>query len=184
MQEQKEDILIFYLKNLLKGTLEETKQGSVKNVSIISFKIKTTKRVMKDETDVNDGALHIYVWRDKEISKIKSYCIVRSKLSGAWQKVTGIRDVRFPFKFAQTFLKEKEMNNIKLNYLKGRSRSSSALHISPAHLDPDDIMDNFGIVKEFMSSLKNDTLKFFVGENCVHIQIGQVRKYKRLCFYD
>ena len=182
--EPKQDILIFYLKNLLKGTLE--KHVCAKNVRIISFKIKTTKRLMKDETDVNHGAVCIYVWRDEKSSKIKSYCIIRSKLSGAWQKVTGIRDLRFPFKFAQAFLKEKEMNNIKLNYLKGKSASSSTLHTSPVHFDPDEIMDNFGVVKEFTSSLKNDMLKPFVGENYVHIQIGQIKlkvsKNRRLQF--
>ena len=174
-EEQKQDVLTFYLKNLLKGVLENAKHDSLNDVRIISFKIRTTKRLIKGETDVNHGALHIYVWKDKQSQKVKSYCIIRSKLSGAWQKVTGIRDVRFPFKFAEAFLKEKEMNNIKLNYLRGRSISSSILRTSSVHFDPDEIIENYGLVKEFTSPLKNNILKEFVAGDYVRIQIGQIK---------
>ena len=157
-EEQKQDDLTLYFKELLKGVLENTKRAFVKDVRMISFKIRNSKRLIMGETDVNYGELHIYVWKDKQSQKIKSYCIIRSKLSGAWQKVTGIRDLRFPFKFAEAFLKEKEMNNIKLNYLKGRSTSSSILRNS-VHFDPDEIMEDCGVVKEFTSPLKNRTNK-------------------------
>ena len=173
-EEQKQDDLTLYFKELLKGVLENTKRAFVKDVRMISFKIRNSKRLIMGETDVNYGELHIYVWKDKQSQKIKSYCIIRSKLSGAWQKVTGIRDLRFPFKFAEAFLKEKEMNNIKLNYLKGRSTSSSILRNS-VHFDPDEIMEDCGVVKEFTSPLKNNILKKFVTENYVRIQIGQIK---------
>ena len=174
-EEQKEDVLTCYLKYLLKGVLDKIKRDFVKDVSVISCKIRNTKRLMKGETDVNHGALHIYVWKDEQCQTVKSYCIIRSKLSGAWQKVTGIRDLRFPFKFAEAFLKEKEMNNIKLDHLRGRSVSSSKLQTSSVHFDPDEIIENYAVVKEFTSPLKNNILKEFVAESYVCIQIGQVK---------
>lgn len=174
-EEQWENVLISYLKDLLKGVLEKTECEYVENVRVISFKIRNTKRLIKGKPDVNHGALHIYVWKNEQSQTIKSYCIIRSKLSGAWQKVTGIRDLRFPFKFAEAFLKEKEMNNIKLDHLRGRSLSSSKLQTSSVHFDPDEIIENYGVVKEFTSPLKNNILKKFVAENYVCIQIGQVK---------
>ena len=175
VKKEKQDVLTRYLKDLLKGVLGKTKQDVADDTDIISFKIRNTKRLMKGETDVNHGALHIYVWVDKKSQKVKSYCIIRSKLSGAWQKVTGIRDLGFPFNFAEAFLKENEMNNIKLNYLRGRSIASSTLRTSSVHFDPDEIIENYGVVKEFTSPLKNNFLKEFVAEDYVRIQIGQIK---------
>ena len=175
VKKEKQDVLTRYLRDLLKGVLRKTKHDVAEDTDIISFKIRNTKRLMKGETDVNHGALHIYVWKDKESQEVKSYSIIRSKLSGAWQKVTGIRDLGFPFKFAEAFLKESEMNNIKLNYLRGRSIASSTLRTSSVHFDPHEIIENYGVVKEFTSPLKNNILKKFVAEDYVRIQIGQIK---------
>ena len=174
-QEQKIDKLLFYLRSLLKGVLENTEHVSVSDVHIISFEIMSQKNLIDDKSDVNYGELYIYIWIKKPSYEIKSYCIMRSKLSNVWQKISRIRDSRFPFKFAEAFLKEKEMNNIKLEYLTGMSASSSVLRTSPERFDPDEIIDKYAVVKEFTSSLKNGLLQKIVGENHVDIQIGQIK---------
>ena len=174
-QGQEKDKLIFYFEKLLKGVLQKTEYAFVEDVHVISFEIMSKKNLIDNKPDVNHGELYVYVWRKKQNQEIKSYCITRSKLSNVWQKVSRIRDLRFPFKFAEAFLKEKEMNNIRVDYLTGMSASSSILHPSPERFDPDEIIDKYGVVKEFTSSLKNGLLQDIVGENHVEIQIGQVK---------
>ena len=174
-QVQEKDKLISFFKKLLKGVLQNTEHEFTEDGHIISFEIMSKKNLIDNKPDVNHGELYVYVWRKRETQEIKSYCIMRSKLSNVWQKVSRIRDLRFPFKFAEAFLKEKEMDNIKIDYLTGISESSSILHTSPERFDPDEIIDKYGVVKEFTSSLKNDFLQESVEENHVDIQVGQVK---------
>ena len=174
-QVQEKDKLIFFFEKLLDGVLQNTEYAFVEDGHIISFEIMSKKNLIDNKPDVNHGELYVYAWRKRKSQEIKSYCIMRSKLSNVWQKVSRIRDLRFPFKFAESFLKEKEMDNIKIDYLTGMSESLSILHTSPERFDPDEIIDKYGVVKEFTSSLKNDVLQKFVGENHVDIQVGQVK---------
>ena len=87
--------------------------------------------------------------------------------------MTGIPDLRFPFKFSKAFLKEKEVNNIKIRYLKVKSTSSLILWNS-VRFDPDEIKEGCRVVKEFTSPLQKHILKDVFAENYVHIQIGQI----------
>ena len=175
--QQRQEIpkLVLYFENLLKGILQKTDYVSVEDVHIISFEIMSEKNLIDNKPDVNHGELYVYIWEKKQSQEIKSYCIMRSKLSNVWQKVSRIRDLRFPFKFAEAFLKETEINNIKIDYLTGISASSSTIHTSPEYFDPDEIIDKYGVVKEFTASLKNSQLQKIVEENHVDIQIGQIK---------
>ena len=166
-----------YLDDMLGSDLKDFNEHLLKEVCLISCKIKSFKRSIGNETDVNNGRLYVYIWNEKNTKIIKSYCIIIPKLSGVWIKIAKekIRDFRFPFQFAQTFLEEREMNAIKVSYLTGRSSSSSTLRVAPRYFDPQEIMWRYGVIKEFKSCLKDSLLKTFGVENYIEIQKGQIK---------
>ena len=166
-----------YLDDMLGSDLKDFNEHLLKEVCLISCKIKSFKRSIGNEIDVNNGRLYVYIWNEKNTKIIKSYCIIIPKLSGVWIKIAKekIRDFRFPFQFAQTFLEEREMNAIKVSYLTGRSSSSSTLRVAPRYFDPQEIMWRYGVIKEFKSCLKDSLLKTFGVENYIEIQKGQIK---------
>ena len=166
-----------YLDDMLGSDLRDFNQYFSEEVCLISCKIKSFKRSIGNETDVNNGRLYVYIWNEKNTKNIKSYCIIIPKLSGVWVKIAKekIRDFQFPFQFAQTFLEKRGMNAIKVSYLTGSSSSSSTLRVSPRHFDPQEIMWRYGVIKEFKSCLKDSLLKEFGVENYIVIQKGQIK---------
>ena len=169
--------LKLYLDDMLGSDLKDFNVKFLKEVCLISCKIKSCKRSIDNETDVNNGRLYVYIWNEKNTKIMKSYCIIIPKLSGVWIKIAKekIRDFQFPFQFAQTFLEEREMNTIKVSYLTGRSSSSSTLRVVPRRFDPQEIMWRYGVIKEFKSCLKDSLLKEFGVENYIEIQKGQIK---------
>lgn len=80
-QVQGKDKLISFFKKLLKGVLQNTEHEFTEDGHIISFEIMSKKNLIDNKPDVNHGELYVYVWRKRESQEIKSYCIMRSKLS-------------------------------------------------------------------------------------------------------